>query len=31
MAVAFEAVADAIPRICDIAGEITSVRRLTPS
>ena len=31
MAVAFEAVADAIPRIRDIAGEITSVRRLIPS
>jgi Bacterial dipeptidyl-peptidase Sh3 domain/NlpC/P60 family len=31
MAVAFEATADAIRRIRDIAGEITSVRRLTPS
>ncbi len=31
MAVAFEAIAEAIPRIRTIAGEVTSVRRLTPS
>ena len=31
MAVAFEPIAEAIPRIRAIAGEITSVRRLTPS
>jgi cell wall-associated NlpC family hydrolase len=31
MAVAFETIAEAIPRIRTIAGEVTSVRRLTPS
>ncbi len=31
MAVAFEGLADAIARIRTIAGEVTSVRRLTPS
>lgn len=31
MAVAIEAIAEAIPRIRKIAGEVTSVRRLTPS
>jgi len=31
MAVTFEAVADAIAGIRAIAGEVTSVRRLTPS
>lgn len=31
MAVAIEAIAEAIPRIRKISGEVTSVRRLTPS
>ena len=31
MAVAFEPIAEAIPRIRAIAGEVTSVRRLTPA
>ena len=31
MAVAIEAIAEAIPRIRAISGEVTSVRRLTPS
>jgi hypothetical protein len=31
MAVAFEAIADALARIRAIAGEVTSVRRLTPA
>jgi hypothetical protein len=31
MAVAVEPIAEAIPRIRTIAGEVTSVRRLTPA
>jgi hypothetical protein len=31
MGVAFEPIAEAIPRIRGVAGEVTSVRRLTPS
>jgi hypothetical protein len=30
MAVAIETIASAIPRIRAVAGEITSIRRLTP-